>query len=276
MKKVSVSIAKIVFYAIVFLLVFLPLLICIMNSFKSTSELIHSFIALPSKLTIDNYIYVITEKNIFRYLLNSLLITSVGARLSLLINPFISYLIAVNWEKRWAKCLYFVFSCCMFIPSNLLIFPLIRIYYKVGLMNLAGLFLYYMVFMIPENVFMLVPYFRTFNKELLDAAKMDGCSILSFYKRVFIPVCKPFVLAVLILNIIWIWNDFLMPLMILNKSPEMWSLPIFIYNFLGRNSAHKNYAFASCQIALLPIIIFYVAFHKKIIEGLRIRMSKSV
>lgn len=274
-KKNTASVLSGAYMLIVLVIVLLPLLICLMNSFKSTSELIHGFMSLPKEISLENYQYVITQKHIFRFLFNSLLISSVGVFICFLINPYVSYIISINWSKRVYRLLYFALSACMFIPGNLLIFPLIKLYYRLGLMNIGGLFLYYAVFMIPENVFMLVPYFRTFNRDYLDAAFMDGCSVLKFYRRVFLPVCKPFVLAILILNTVWIWNDFLMPLMILNKDPDMWTMPIFIYNFLGRNSAHKNYAFASCQIALTPIIVFYVIFRNRIIEGLRINSSNT-
>lgn len=274
-KKKITSLLSNIYIIFSLILTILPLIFCLINSFKSSNELVRSFISLPKTITFENYLYVIEKKNIFKYLLNSLIITFFGAVICFLINPFIAYMISINWNNKLYRFLYSFLSCCMFIPGNLLLYPLIKLYYRIGLMNHFGLFIYYSVFMIPESVFMLVPYFQTIGAEIVDAAQMDGSSVMFFYRKIFIPVCKPYILAILILNVVWIWNDFLMPLMILNKNPNSWTLPIFIYNFLGKNSSHKNYAYSSCQIALLPIIVFYTIFYKKILMGLNIKtMSK--
>lgn len=264
-----------ILFALIFFLVSLPLIICLVNSFRSTADLLHGFIRLPEKVTFDNYEYVIYKRDIFRYVANSLLITTIGVSMSLVINPFIAYCIAMNWEKKSYRILYIVLSSLMFIPVKTVLFPLIKIYYYLGLMNIGGLLLYYAVFVIPETVFMLVPYFRFFKGELREAAIMDGCSMLRFYRMVFFPVCRPFIITVMILNAVWIWNDFFIPLMILNKTPSMWTLPIFIYNYLGKNSFHQGYSFAACQIALLPVILFYAIFHKRIINGLNLKRQQT-
>ena len=264
-----------ILFALILFLVSLPLIICLVNSFRSTADLLHGFVRLPEKITFDNYKYVICKRDIFRYVANSLLITTIGVSMSLVINPFIAYCIAMNWEKKSYRILYIVLSSLMFIPVKTVLFPLIKIYYYLGLMNIGGLLLYYAVFVIPETVFMLVPYFRFFKGELREAAIMDGCSTLRFYRMVFFPVCRPFIITVMILNAVWIWNDFFIPLMILNKTPSMWTLPIFIYNYLGKNSFHQGYSFAACQIALLPVVLFYSIFHKRIINGLNLKRQRT-
>lgn len=267
MKKVKEKI----FFAIVILTVFFPLLVCLINSFRTTSDLIHGFLKIPNEISFENYDYIINKRQFFRYMWNSIFITFVGTAISALINPYIAYYISMNWNKKKYRILYALLSASMFIPNKLIFFPLTKMFYSLGLMNMWGLFLYYAVFMIPETVFMLVPYFRTFKSELFEAAKLDNCGPIKFYKMIFVPVCKSAIITVLILNVVWIWNDFFMPLMILNKTPSNWTLPVFIYNYLGRNSIHQGYSFASCQLALLPIVIFYVLFHKQIIKGLNFR-----
>lgn len=272
--KKRISLYSIIVCGVTFVLVLFPLIVCVVNSFRSTSDLLRGFFAVPKELTLDNFTYIIQEKQAFRYLLNSLLITCGGVFISFLFNPFIAFMIATNWDKKRYRLLYIFLSACMFVPGNLLLFPLIKMYYALNLMNIWGLLLYYAAIFIPETVFMLVPYFRTFNKDIGEAAQLDGCTPMRMYYKVFLPMCKPFVTTVMILNAIWLWNDFLMPLMILNKDPESWTLPIFIYNFLGRNSFKKNYAFASCQLALMPIVLFYGVFHKTIMYGLNMKTRK--
>jgi raffinose/stachyose/melibiose transport system permease protein len=193
-----------------------------------------------------------------------------------IINPFIAYKISINWDKKIYRFLYIAISSAMLIPSKVILFPLIKIYYNLGLMNTFGLIIYYTIFMIPEMVFLYVPYFRMFSKDLKNAAIIDGSTEFTFYKDVFLPICKPIIITGAILITIWTWNDFFMPLMILNKNPDSWTLPIFIYNFMGKFSAHKNYAFAACVISLIPISIFYILFHKKILSGFKIKNNKRV
>lgn len=252
-------------------LVLTPLVICLVNSFRSTGDMLRGFLAFPEKITLENYATIIVQNGAVRYLFNSLMITVLAVFFNLLTSPFVAFVIATRWNDRKYRLLYVFLSACMLIPENILLFPLIKLLYSLGLMNRVGLLFYYAVFFIPGNVFILVPYFRMLDKEILEAACLDGCTEIQLFYRIFLPVCKPIVLTVLILNTIWVWNDFLLPLLILNKSPETWTIPIFIYNYVGRSSFMKNLAFSSCQLALIPIFLFYGTFHKQILSGLRVR-----
>ncbi len=254
--------------------VVIPLFLCLINSFKSNADVFSDFIKLPQSIDLSNYKYLFENKGVYRYLSNSFTITTVATCISMLINPFIAFKIANNWDKNIYRVIFFVLSSAMFIPSQVIFFPLIKEYYSLGLMNTTGLIIYYAVFMIPESVFLYVPYFRMFNKQVSDAAYLDGCSDFDFYVKIFLPICKPIILTVMILTVIWIWNDFFMPLMILNKDPNTWTMPIFVYNFIGKVSSKTNYVFASCQIALIPIVTFYFVFHKEILNGFEIKPVK--
>ena len=265
---------KILFWAYlasIVLLVLIPLLICLINSFRSTPDLLRGFLAIPKEITLESYFAIVVEHNAIQYLLNSLRVTILGVFCSFLVNPFIAFVISIRWENMRYRLLYIILSACMLVPENVLLFPFIKLLYALRAMNITGLLFYYVVDLIPGTVFILVPYFRVFNTELLEAAQLDGCSEMQLFYRIFLPICKPFILTLLILNTVWIWNDFLMPLLILNKSPDTWTIPIFIYNFLGRSSFKKNLAFASCQLALMPISLFYGFFHKTILSGLNQR-----
>ena len=262
---------SIIWFSIVLSMVFLPIILSLINSFRSTSDLLRGFFVIPETITFNNYEYIIIEKGIYRNIINSLFVTTAGVTLSLIINPFLSFMISENWNKRFYRILYVFLSSCMFIPVNILIIPLIKIYYSLHLMNTVGLLIFYAASYIPETVFMLVPFFRTFGSEIGEAARLDGCTELQFYLKVFLPIVSPYITAIAILNTVWIWNDFFIPMMILNRNPNNWTIPIFIYNYLGRNSFKKNYAFAACQIGILPITVFYCTNHRRILEGLNLK-----
>jgi len=134
-------------------------------------------------------------------------------------------------------------------------------------MNSLGLILCYAALSIPENIFLYVAYFRTVNKDIYDAAQLDGCNPFQYYLRVLLPICQTVVITVNILNVLWIWNDFFLPLMVVNSDPSLWTLPIYIYHFKGKYSFSANLACAAYQISIIPIAILFVVFQNKIVLG---------
>ena len=104
-KKYSFAISSVI-CGLTLILVLIPLVICLINSFRTTSDLMRGFVAVPESITIENYEYIINNRGALRYLMNSLLITSVGVLISFLINPFVSYMIAINWRKKKYRFLY--------------------------------------------------------------------------------------------------------------------------------------------------------------------------
>ena len=258
-----------IYTSVIWFIVMIPLGFLLVNSFRSTGDLLRGFINMPRELTLENYITIIVDNNGLRYLINSIIVTAGSIILSFVITPYFAFLITIRWSGKTYRILYTIIASCMFIPENVLLFPLIKVFYTFHLMNYAGLFLYYAVFLIPGNLFILVPYFKTVDKDILCAAQLDGCSEINLFYRVFLPIFKPIITTVLIINTIWIWNDFLLPLLVLSKTPELWTIPIFIYNYVGRGSFGKNLAFSACQLALLPIIVFYGVFNKIIMNGLK-------
>lgn len=266
--KLTRKIINVVYCLIVIFVILIPLYLCFINAFKENSQVLSDFIGLPNSIDLSNFKYLIEERSALKYTLNSLVITVVVAIIITIINPFMAYKMAINWDNKVFKYTYFILSSAMFVPSQVLFFPLIKELYLLNLMNPGGLIIYYAVFMIPESIFLLVPYFRLFKRNLREAAYLDGSRELNFYLRVFLPVCRPAITAVTILCVVWTWNDFFMPLMILNKNPDWWTQPIFMYNFMGTFSNTKNLAFSAIQLAVFPIFVFYLLFHERIIAGL--------
>lgn len=249
-------------------LVILPLWICVVNSFKTDAEISRGYLSLSSAPSLINFEKIVVQNGYFRYLGNSIRITFLCMALSFAMVPFMCFMIVDHWKRRGYRILYVALCASMFIPRNLILFPLIKRFYAWNLMNQTGVVLYYSFSLIPESIFLLTPLFRTFNQSQKEAAMLDGCSYFQYYLRVFLPVCLPFCLAIMSLNCISIWNSFFMPLMILNKDPKSWTIPIFIYNYLGENDSQLGLAFATCFLSLLPIALVYSKFHKGIIDSM--------
>ena len=135
-------------------------------------------------------------------------------------------------------------------------------------MNLIGLIICYLSFALPQAVFLYTGYIRSVPLELEESAFIDGCSVAQTFFRIVYPLIMPMTATIIILNALWIWNDFLLPLLVLNKSSKIWTIPLFIFNFKSQYSFEANLAFAAFLLALVPIMILYAFMQKYIIDGL--------
>ena len=163
----------------------------------------------------------------------------------------------------------------MFVPFQVIMVPLVQFMGGLGLSNKFGLILLHVTYASMQAVFLLVNYIQNVPQDLEEAAYIDGCTTVQAYVKVVVPLLKPMTSTVLVLNALWIWNDFQMPLMILNKLPDTWTLPLFQYNFKSQYSFDYNMAFASYLIAMIPVLIAYICAQKHIVEGLTAGAVKS-
>lgn len=136
-------------------------------------------------------------------------------------------------------------------------------------MHQGGLIVLYITYSLTQGVFLYQGYLRTvIPGEVEEAARIDGSGILTTYTRIIFPMMKPMTGTIIILNSLWIWNDFLMPLLVLNRSNAYWTLPLFQYNFKSQYAFEFNLAFATFVLSIAPIIVIYACFQKHIIAGL--------
>lgn len=216
-----------------------------------------------------NFQEVLFNNNFFQFFSNSVLITLVSILLILLVVPLTAYAISRNMNKWYFKTLYILFIMGIIIPFQVIMLPVTRLMTELDLLNRFGLILLYVTYALTQGVFLYVGYIRTtIPKELEEAAEVDGCSKFRTYRSVIFPLLAPLTATVIIVNSFWIWNDFLLPLLILNKSETFWTLPLFQYNFKSQYSFNYNLAFASFVMTVIPIMLVYVFFQKQIIAGL--------
>ncbi|GJM73257.1 sugar ABC transporter permease [Paenibacillus macerans] len=249
--------------------IFLPLYLTVITAFKTSKESARNFFAFPSELYLGNFQEVLFNNNFFQFFSNSVLITLVSILLILLVVPLTAYAISRNMNKWYFKTLYILFIMGIIIPFQVIMLPVTRLMTELDLLNRFGLILLYVTYALTQGVFLYVGYIRTtIPKELEEAAEVDGCSKFRTYRSVIFPLLAPLTATVIIINSFWIWNDFLLPLLILNKSETFWTLPLFQYNFKSQYSFNYNLAFASFVMTVIPIMLVYVFFQKQIIAGL--------
>ncbi len=250
------------------ILILFPLYLVVINAFKTLDEAGRNFFALPERLNLSNFAELFTNSNYWVFLRNSLKITVISVGLILIFVPSVSYAVARNFEKRYYRTVYYYLLMGLFIPSQVIMLPVTKMMTKLGLLNHTGLIILYAAFSLTQGVFLFVNYIRGLPYEIEESAQIDGCGVLGTYVRIVLPLVKPMLSTLLIMDALWIWNDFMLPLLILNRAKEIWTLPLFQYNFKTEYSFNYTMAFTAYLLAMLPMLFIYCLGQKYIIKGL--------
>ncbi len=268
-KKLPVKILTYAFLIIVALVVLFPIYVTFVTAFKTTAESTQNFFSLPSSLYMGNIQEVMSDEHFGDYVRNSLLITGVSVAVIAVMIPMVSYAIAREMKNhKYFNVIYVLILLSMFAPFQALMTPLTQLCTKLGVMNQGGLILIYLAFSLGQGVFLFTSYYNSIPLELEEAATIDGCTTTQTFFGIVFPLAKPMTVTIIILNTLWIWNDFLLPLLILNKSADMWTLPLYQYNFKSAYTFDYNLAFASFLFSIVPMIVLYIVLQRNIIEGL--------
>lgn len=249
-------------------LILFPLYLVLTNSLKTLDEASRNFFALPTKLNLENFKELFSNDYYWVYLKNSLLISCVSMILVLILVPSVSYAIARNFNKKYYKMLYYYLLMGLFIPAQVVILPVTKMMTKLNMLNHTGLIILYASFSLTQGVFLFVNYIRGLPYEVEESAQIDGCSVFQTYTRIVLPLVKPMLATITILDLLWFWNDFMLPLLILNRSRDIWTLPLFQYNFKTEYSFNYTMAFTAYLMSMLPMLIIYCLGQKNIVKGL--------
>ena len=249
-------------------LILMPLFLVVINSFKILEEAGRNFFAFPSSFNLNNFKELFQNNNYWIFARNSLIISVISVTFILVLVPAVSYSIARNYTKRYYKSIYYYLLMGLFIPSQVIMLPVTKLMTNLNLLNRTGLILLYLAFSLTQGVFLFVNYIRGLPYEIEESAFMDGCNVFQTYTRIVLPLIKPMISTLLIMDLLWIWNDFMLPLLILNRSQELWTLPLFQYNFKTEYSFDYTMAFTAYLMSMLPMLIVYCLRQKHIIKGL--------
>lgn len=249
-------------------LILMPLFLVVINSFKTLEEAGRNFFTFPSSFNLNNFKELFQNNNYWIFARNSLIISVISVTFILVLVPAVSYSIARNYTKRYYKSIYYYLLMGLFIPSQVIMLPVTKLMTNLNLLNRTGLILLYLAFSLTQGVFLFVNYIRGLPYEIEESAFMDGCNVFQTYTRIVLPLIKPMISTLLIMDLLWIWNDFMLPLLILNRSQELWTLPLFQYNFKTEYSFDYTMAFTAYLMSMLPMLIVYCLGQKHIIKGL--------
>ena len=254
--------------AIVLGLVFLiPFYYVVANSLKPFAEILTNTSALPSTLQFQNYVNAFQQMNYLKVFTNSLIIT-VASNVVLVVFCSMAAYMLVRTKKKISGIIFMIFVSAMVIPFQSIMIPLVKVAGNLGLLNsMWGLVFMYLGFGSGMTIFLYHGFIKGIPVELEEAAIIDGCSPLGVFWRIVFPLLKPITVTIMILNSLWIWNDFLLPLLVL-QDPELRTIPLATFFFFGQYTKQWDLALAALVISIIPLLIFFFAMQKHIIKGI--------
>jgi raffinose/stachyose/melibiose transport system permease protein len=248
------------------LTVLVPLYFTIVTALKTPDQLGGSGFGLPDEVRFANFADAWTLTSFPRTALNSAFVTVGAVVLTLLTNSMVAYAIARNMYRRLFKGLFFYFIAALFVPFPILMLPVAKQTATMQLDNLPGLILLYVVYGLSFNIFIFVAYINSIPRELEEAARVDGASTWGVFWRIIFPLLAPMNATVGILTCLWVWNDFLLPLIIISD-PTNATLPLVQYVFQSQFQTNYTVAFASYLMAMAPLLIVYIFAQRWVISG---------
>lgn len=247
-----------------------PLYMAIVIAFKQPSEMTNSIsgiLSLPSHWSFSNFAQAMEVTDFWRSLANSILITVVTVVLSIIIHSLLGYAVGRNRaHSKFYQFVYLFVVSGMFVPFAILMMPLAKQTAEMGLGNIAGVIILYVVFYMPMNVLLYSGYLVNIPVALEEAAQVDGANTWRTYWKVIFPIMSPMHATVAIITALAVWNDAMTPLVIMAGTGTN-TLPLAQLNFQTQFGTNYNLAFASYLLALIPILIFYLICQKQILNG---------
>ncbi len=278
MKQTKKTVVLEIITFILFVLYLFPFFIVVVNSDKSAFEVTQSPMSLPSdwSVILKNMQAIWTSDNI-RYpssFISSVIITVFSL---LTLNLFSSQAawVLVRTKTRTSQIIFFVFVASMVIPFQIVMFPLLSWYRAVFeftgirlLRTYPGMILSYVGFGLSLSIFMFHGFIKSIPYELEEAATIDGCNKFQIFYRIISPLLRPIHATVLVLNGIWVWNDFLLPLLILGKGNKVQTIPLAVATFAGAFVKQWDLILTAILMSLIPVIVFFLIAQKHIIKGM--------
>ena len=246
-----------------------PILLVFMNSFKSRLYVSTDPFAFPSGemfVGLENYIRGITSSGFFLAFLRSVWITVVGVFLIIVCTSMTAWYI-VRVKSKFMRALYYGFTFSMIVPLQMVMYTMTFVVNRISFDNVFGILFVYLGFGAGLTVFMFTGFVKSIPLEVEEAATIDGCNPLQTYFLVVFPMLKPTTITVAILQAMWIWNDYLLPYLVLGSDHK--TVPVAIQLAMQGAYGSTDYGgfMAMLVVAIVPIIAFYISSQKYIIKG---------
>ncbi|WP_394919312.1 carbohydrate ABC transporter permease [uncultured Robinsoniella sp.] len=264
--KTKISRYVIIIAGILLAVIFLaPVIVLLNSSFKSLQEIYLDILALPAEFSMKNYSLAIEKLDFLRSFGNSLMITVISTILIVITSSMAAWVL-VRYKTKASSVMFMVFAASLLIPFQCVMLPLVDFMNTLGFMNRQGIIFMYVGFGCSMSIVLFHGFIKNVPLELEEAAKLDGCNMIQIFFLIVLPLLKTIMVTVAIINVMWIWNDFLLPQLVINK-PGWQTLPLKTYLFFGQFTKKWDLATAGLILCMIPIIIFYLTCQKYIVKG---------
>jgi len=274
----GLNLVKIVFAFALFILFMMPFILVVVNSAKTAQEISLSPVTMPSNWGQIwlNVVNVVNNPNFsyFSAFMDSVIITGVSLAAIVIFSAMAAWVLVRN-KTWWSTLIFMTLVASMVIPFQVVMLPLVQWLRiagdAVGLKlngSYGGIVLCYLGFGCAMSVFIFHGFIKGIPLELEEAADIDGCGRAAIFFRIVLPLLQPTAVTVLILNGIWIWNDYLLPLLVLGSSGEVQTLPLAVSMFAGSYIKQWDLILTSALLAMLPIIVLFLFAQRYIIKGM--------
>ena len=244
-----------------------PILLMILSSFKKSVDIYKDPLGFPTSFSLDTYRTLLSKIPFTTYFMNSIFVSIASVVLIVVVCSLASFYIA-RFKFSWNHALFFIFLLGMMIPIKLGIVPLFILMRDLGLINsLWSLILMNTATGIPLSMLILTGFFKTMPYELEEAARIDGAGNLKVLWHVVLPLMRPALGTVIIINFIASWNDFFFPLIFITEKMKR-TIPVGMMSLFGEHSADWGSLFAGLTLASLPMILLFFIASKQFMEGL--------
>ena len=259
-----------VFYVLllVILAVFVtPYLFSLFASFKTLPDILAQSPARPpTSPTWANFKDIFTEYDFGRYLANTLIVTVILTAGQVIFSMMGAYAFA-RMEFPGRNGLFWMYLATLMVPNVVTLIPLYVMFARAGLLNTYwAIFLPY-VFGVPQAVFLMRQFFLTIPKEVMEAARLDGCSESRILWRIVVPISRPIIITATLLAVVFGWNNFLWPLIVTNSN-SLQVLSVATANFNSNFTVQWNLILAASLVALIPMVILFAIFQKQIVRSI--------
>lgn len=246
------------------LIVIIPLIVLVVNSFKTSAEANQMSLSLPKEWVFENYSTVIEQGKLISSFFNGLIYATCSVVLIVIVVSAAAFVISRN-QKGINRFLYYFIISGIAMPINNV--ALMKVMQALHLVNTRyGIILLYAAINIPLSLFLAYGFVDTIPREIDEAAVIDGCTPMQLFTKVIVPLLKPVISTLFVLDFMAIWNDFTMPLYYLNNS-EKWPMTLAVYNFFGAFENSWNLVSADIVLTLIPVLVIFVLGQQYIVGG---------
>jgi len=255
------------------LLFLVPFYFVLVNSFKSLGDLMSDTTSFPTHLSMVNYQRAWEALEFPRVLLNSTIIT-VFSILSLIFFSSMTAYRLVRQPSKTNQFLFYMFVAAMIIPFQAIMIPLVKFSNWFGLMNsLIGIIIVYTGMGVSFCIILYHGFIKSVPLEIEEAAAVDGCNPYRLFWGIVFPLLKPMTVSIVVLQSMWIWNDFLLPMLFLQK-PEHQTLQLSIYTLFGEYAKQWDLALAALVMIMIPILLLYFVLQRYVVSGIMVGAVK--